>query len=140
MIKNPQTAFAALSVLCFFMTGCSSTRTQLADNASGKNIDISGYLMLGKAEMINPDSAAPTGKLLIGRVNYKSRLIAVDKNKQIPTAGSFRAVRNVSLFGTEETIIEYDFTAADAQSAANICQVLEYQKNRAETEINSTDQ
>ena len=57
--------------------------------------------------------------------------MAVDKNKQIPTAASFRALRTVSLFGTEEIIIEYDFTAANADAAGRICSMLEDQKNMA---------
>ena len=111
--------------------GCIGTADKLANSAGEKNLDLSGYLMLGKIETINPQTAAPEGKLIIGRANYKSRLVAVDKNKQIPTAASFRALRTVSLFGTEEFIIEYDFTAANADAAGRICSMLEDQKNMA---------
>ena len=118
-------------LLIFAVAGCNSTASALTGSAAGKNIDLSGYLMLGSIETVNPATAAPEGKLIIGRVNYKSRLVAVDKNKQIPTAGAFRATHTVSLFGTQETIIEYDFTAAGAEAAGKICQALEQQKNAA---------
>lgn len=115
----------------FALSGCSTVGSAVAGSVAGKNVDLSGYFMLGKVETVNPETAAPEGKLVIGRVNYKSRLVAVDKDKQIPTAGAFRAIHTVSLFGTEETVIEYDFTAATPDSAAKICQVWEQQKNSA---------
>ena len=40
--------------------------------------------MLGKVETVAPETASPLGKFIIGRVNYKSRLVAVGKNQQIP--------------------------------------------------------
>ena len=126
-------------LLIFATAGCNSTASALTGSAAGKNVDLSGYVMLGKIETVNPDTAAPEGKLIIGRVNYKSRLVAVDKNKQIPTAGSFRATHTVSLFGTEETIIEYDFTAAGADAAGKICQVLEQQKSAAAEQIHNAE-
>ena len=135
MYKKSKIFTALLAVISLFMLGCSSTKTLLAGNTAGKNIDISGYLMLGKIETVNSDTATPVGKLLVGRVNYKSRLVAVDKNKQIPITGSFRAVRSVSLFGTGETVIEYDFTAADASTATGICQALEQQRINAENKL-----
>ena len=132
-MKKLKKIFVVLFVLVlFFICGCADTRTLLAANAAGKNLDLSGYLMFGKLETVNPETAAPEGRLILGRLNYKSRLVAVDKNKQIPTAGAFRAIRTVSLFGTEETIIEYDFTAANAEAAGRICMAWEAQKKLAE--------
>ena len=128
-------SFLLLLPVFTLLTGCSATGEKLAGSAAGKNLDISGYVMLGKVETIAPENSAPQGKFIIGRVNYKSRLVAVGKDKQIPTAGAFRAVRTVSPFGSEETIIEYDFTAADAQTAANIVQALEQQRSNAEKEL-----
>ena len=121
------------------VTGCNSTVSSVTGSTGEKNLDLSGYVMLGKIETTNSTTAMPEGKLLIGRVNYKSRLVAVDKNKQIPTAGSFRATHTVSLFGTRETIIEYDFTAAGADAAGKICQVLEQQKSAAAEQIHNAE-
>ena len=126
--------FFLLAFSLFFplITGCSSAGEKLAGGAAGKNLDISGYVMLGKVETVAPETASPLGKFIIGRLNYKSRLVAVGKDQQIPTAGSFRAVRSFSLFGNQETVIEYDFTAANAQAAASIVQALEQQRCNAE--------
>ena len=64
------------------VTGCNSTVSSVTGSTGEKNLDLSGYVMLGKIETTNSTTAMPEGKLLIGRVNYKSRLVAVDKNKQ----------------------------------------------------------
>lgn len=124
--------FAAVLI---FSAGCNSNYEKFTESAAGKNLDISGYFMQGKVEAVSPETSTPIGKFILGRINYKSRLIAVGKDKQIPTAGAFRAVQSVSVFGTRETVIEYDFTAADPQTAANIVQALEQQKCSAEKQF-----
>ncbi len=130
--KTVPVLFPAIAVA---FSGCNSTVSTLAASAGEKNLDLSGYVMLGKLETVNPNTASPAGKLIIGRVNYKSRLVALDKNKQVPNTGAFRATRTVSLFGTQETIIEYDFTASGADAAGKICRALEQQKTAAETQF-----
>lgn len=57
--------------------------------------------------------------LIIGRLTYKSRKVGIPADQKVPTTGNFKSTRTKSLFGTEEHIIEYDFTAgSDADAAA----------------------
>ena len=74
--------------------------------------------MLGEIETANSETATPQGRMILGRVTYKSRKVGIPADQKVPTTGYFRATKTKSLFGTEETIIEYDFTAGDADAKA----------------------
>ena len=103
-----------------FLAGCGSLAGKMTDSASGKNLGLDGYVMLGELETANPETATPQGKIIVGRVTYKSRKVGIPADQKVPTTGYFRATATESLFGTKETIIEYDFTAgsdADAKKA-----------------------
>ena len=108
------------SLLMALLAGCAATVKNVTQSASGKNLNLDGYVMLGEIETANPETATPQGRLIIGRVTYKSRKVAIPADQKVPTAGYFKATRTESLFGMKETIIEYDFTAgsdADALKA-----------------------
>jgi|GEM_PF-488506 len=110
---------SALMVLALG-AGCGSTSRKMTESASGKNLGLDGYVMLGELETANPETATPQGKIIVGRVTYKSRKVGIPADQKVPTTGYFKATATESLFGTKETIIEYDFTAgsdADAKKA-----------------------
>ena len=102
------------------LAGCGATARKMTDSASGKNLNLDGYVMLGELETANAETATPQGKIIIGRVTYKSRKVGIPADQKVPTTGYFKATATESLFGTKEQIIEYDFTAgsdADAKAA-----------------------
>ena len=110
-----------VAIICagLFLTGC-STMKKVTESASGKNLNLEGYLMLGEVETANPETATPQGKIIIGRATYRSRKVGIPADQKVPTTGYFKATSTESLFGTKEIIIEYDFTAgsdADAKKA-----------------------
>ena len=119
-------AFAAL------LTGCSSTMRSVTASAGGKNLNLDGYLMFGELETANPETATPCGKLIVGRVTYKSRKVSIPADHKVPTAGYFKSTKTKSLFGTEEHIIEYDFTAGSDADAEKAQKLLEEKRRAAE--------
>ena len=96
-------------ILCLFcaafaalLTGCSSTMRSVTASAGGKNLNLDGYLMFGELET------------------------------EVPTAGYFKSTKTKSLFGTEEHIIEYDFTAGSDADAEKALKLLEEKRRAAE--------
>ena len=87
---------AAFAVL---LTGCSSTISSVTASAGGKNLNLDGYLMFSELETANPETATPCGKLVIGRVTYKSRKVSIPADHKVPTAGYFKSTKTKSLFG-----------------------------------------
>lgn len=109
-----------LAVCCLLLTGCGNTVRSVTASASGKNLDLSGYVMLGELEMANESTATPQGRMIMGRVAYKSRKVGIPADQKVPNSGNFRATQTTGFFGTKELIIEYDWTAgsdADAKAA-----------------------
>lgn len=104
------------------LTGCSSLQEQTAEYLSGKNTTLDGYVFYGSGETVNPETASPRAKVMIGRMSFKSRNVSVPETAKIPNTGYFKSTRAKSVFGTEEEIIEYDFTASDPAA------VLEFQR------------
>lgn len=101
------------------LAGCGSVGKKIAESAGGKNLGLDGYVMFGAVEMTDAETATPTGKLIIGRLTYKSRKVGIPADQKVPTTGYFKSTATKSLFGTEEKIVEYDFTAgSDADAAA----------------------
>ena len=116
-MKNGLLTLAALAAL--ILTGCNSVSEQITAAAGGKNLALDGYVMYGSIEAADSETGTPTGKLIIGRLTYKSRKVGIPADQKVPTTGNFKSTRTKSLFGTEEHIIEYDFTAgSDADAAA----------------------
>lgn len=107
-----------MAAVALLAGGCTSGVTALTRSASGKNLDINGYLMMGRIESANAETATPRGEFFMGRVNYKSRRVAINADQKVPTTGNFRATCTSSIFGTREMLIEYDFTAANSQDTA----------------------
>lgn len=110
------------------LAGCQSTTDTLAKGASRKNVDLSGYLMLGEMETATPETGTPIGKLIIGRAEYRSRIVGIPADQKVPTTGSFKATKSKSMFGAEEIIIEYDFTAGSDKDAKAAMEALEKKK------------
>ena len=106
---------AAAALLTLTLTGCSSA--PMPANDSAENLDLSGWVMLGKAETVNKSTLSPQGRIIIGRVSCKTRQVAIPADSKVPFTGSYRKVTTESLLGTRETIIEYDFTANTATEA-----------------------
>lgn len=109
-----------LSLIAVSLAGCSSTGKAITKSASGKNLGLDGWVMFGKIEAANPETGTPQGEMIVGRLSYKSRRVGIPGDQKVPTTGNFKATKTKSLFGTEEMIIEYDFTAgsdADAKAA-----------------------
>ena len=122
----------ASAVLVFALNACSSTGRAVADSASGKNLDLSGYVMLGELETANNETLLPQGRMILGRVTYKSRKVGIPADQKVPNTGSFRATKSTSLFGTEEMIIEYDWTAGSTVDSLDAEQKLHDMRVEAE--------
>ena len=108
-----------LVVFSIAFTGC-STGKAITQSASDKNLNLDGFLSYGKMETANNETGTPQGVLIFGRVTYKSRKVGIPADQKVPNSGYFKATKTKSLFGTEEEIIEYDWTAgsdADAKKA-----------------------
>ena len=119
-MENKPSSLLIAVLAAFLLAGCGTTAKRVTESASGKNLELDGYVMLGEIETANPETAAPQGKLVIGRLTYKSRKVGIPADQKVPTTGYFKATKTKSLFGAEESIIEYDFTAgsdADAEAA-----------------------
>ena len=114
-----------------FTTGCTSVTEELSAGAGGKNLAIDGYVMYCSAETADNDTGTPSGKLIIGRLTYKSRKVGIPADQKVPTTGSFKSTRTRTLFGTEEQIIEYDFTAGSESAAAAVRQDLSSRAQQA---------
>ena len=120
------------AVALFVLTGCTSTMRSVTESAGGKNLNLDGYVMLGEVETANLETGTPNGKLIIGRVTYKSRKVGIPADQKVPTAGYFKSTKTKSLFGTEEEIIEYDFTAGSDADAERALKLLEEKRQAAE--------
>ena len=99
------------------LVGCNSTTKAMTQSASGKNLNLDGYVMIGDVEASNAETGTPQGRLIIGRVTYKSRRVGIPADQKVPTTGYFKSTKTKSLFGTEEEIVEWDFTAGTEQEA-----------------------
>ena len=128
-MKTILSMFAAL----LLASGCNSPEAQIAESASGKNIGLDGYVMYGSIETADSETGTPTGKLIIGRLTYKSRKVGIPADHKVPNTGSFKSTRTKSLFGTEEHIIEYDFTAGSDAEAEAARKALEEKRKEALT-------
>ncbi len=126
------TIFILLATLCF--TGCNTAANKAVQSAGNKNLNLDGYLMYGDIEVANPETATPQGKLIIGRVSYKSRKVGIPSDQKVPTTGYYKATKTKSLFGTEEEIVEYDFTAGSDTEAARALEQLNKIRAEKETE------
>ena len=118
--------------LAFMTGGCGATAGKMTESASGKNLDLDGYVMLGEVETANAETATPQGKLIVGRVTYKSRKVGIPADQKVPTTGYFRATSTSGLFGTKEQIIEYDFTAGSEADAKAALEELRSKRSEAE--------
>lgn len=116
----------------FGLTACNSPARAVTDSASGKNLDLSGYVMLGELETANNETLSPQGRMILGRVTYKSRKVGIPADQKVPNSGYFRATKSKSLFGTEDIIIEYDWTAGSDADAIAAEQRLQLMKADAE--------
>lgn len=124
---------------CIVFCGCQSTTDRLAESASNKNVDINGYVMLGELEVANPQTATPQGRMIFGKVEYRSRKVGIPADQKVPTTGYFRATKSTGLFGTEDQVITYDFTAGSDADAKAAMDALEKKRKDAEKAFADTD-
>ena len=115
------------------LVGCNSTTRAMTQSASGENLNLDGYVMVGDVEASNVETGTPQGRLIIGRVTYKSRRVGIPADQKVPTTGYFKLTETESLFGTKEKIVEYDFTAGSEAEAERALKVLEEKRKAAET-------
>ena len=109
-----------ISGVCLLLTSGCTIGKELVKSTGEKNVDMSGYTLLGKVEIANPETGTPEGKLLIGRLNYKSRRLSIPKGQIIPNTGNYKLTKTKNLFGAEELIIEYDFTAESSEKSKEL--------------------
>ena len=116
--------FGAVAVGALVLAGCNSTARAMTQSASGKNLNLDGYVMVGDVEASNAETGTPQGRLIIGRVTYKSRRVGIPSDQKVPTTGYYKSTKTKSLFGTEEEIVEWDFTAGTEQEAKAVMEKL----------------
>lgn len=139
MSKAIKSYIVAICVVVF-LCGCQSTTKNLTDATGTKNVNVSGYLMLGELEIANPETITPQGRMIIGKVEYRSRKVGIPADQKVPTTGFFKATQSESLFGTKETVIEYDFTAGSDADAKAALEALEKKREAAEKAFADTAQ
>ena len=116
--------FVLIAAGALGLTGCNSTAKAMTQSASGKNLNLDGYVMVGDVEASSAETGTPQGRLFIGRVTYKSRRVGIPADQKVPTTGYFKSTKTKSLFGTEEEIVEWDFTAGTEQEAKAVMEKL----------------
>ena len=116
--------FGAVAVGALVLAGCNSTARAMTQSASGKNLNLDGYVMVGDVEASNAETGTPQGRLIIGRVTYKSRRVGIPADQKVPTTGYFKSTKTKSLFGTEEEIVEWDFTTGSDAEAKAVMEML----------------
>lgn len=126
----------AVVLLLICACGCQSTTDRLADSAGNKNVTLSGYVSMGEIEFASPETATPQGKMIIGRAEYRSRKVGIPADQKVPTTGFFKATKSIGLLGTEEWVIEYDYTAGSDADAKAAMTALENKKKEAEAAFN----
>lgn len=119
-----------IGVIVVSCTGCASTMNKMTASASGKNLNMDGYVMLGELETANPETATPQGRMIIGRVTYKSRKVGIPADQKVPTTGYYKSTLTKSLFGTEEKIVEFDFTAGSDAEAEKALKLINQKLNQ----------
>ena len=121
-----------IGLLGLLLTGCTSTANKMTQSTSGKNLNLDGYVMVGDVEASNAETGTPQGRLIIGRVTYKSRRVGIPADQKVPTPGYFKSTETESLFGTRDKIIEFDFTAgSDAEAEKALARLEALRKEAA---------
>ncbi len=133
--ENKILVLAFILISLFFVTGCSTPLNNAIKSASEKNIKASGYLAAGEIETINTETASPKIKGATGRLEYSSTVVGIDADKITPNYGKFKAIKTKSFFGSEETIIEYEYTAGNEQEAEKARKFLEAKRKEAEQKL-----
>ena len=59
--------YLILPAFALVTAACDSTGRAMTDSASGKNLDLSGYVMLGELETANNETLSPQGRMILGR-------------------------------------------------------------------------
>lgn len=116
---------AMVAMAAIVVTGCNSVADAAMASAGDKNLGVDGYFLYGKLESANPETATPQGTMLLGRASYKSRKVSIPADQKVPNTGSFRATISKNLFGAEELIVEYDYTAGSDKDAKMAMEAME---------------
>ena len=131
MLKTVKLFVGAICAV-LICAGCQNTTKNITDATGGKNVNVGGYLMLGELETANPETITPQGRMIVGKVEYRSRKVSIPADQKVPTTGFFKATQSESLFGTKEIVIEYDFTAGSDADAKVALEALEKKRKEAE--------
>lgn len=131
MLKKVKIFIVAVAAV-FICVGCQNTTKNITDATGGKNVTVGGYMMLGELEVANPETGTPQGRIITGKLEYRSRKVGIPADQKVPTTGFFKATQSESLFGTKEIVIEYDFTAGSDADAKAALEALEKKKQEAE--------
>lgn len=131
MLKKVKIFIVAVAAV-FICVGCQSTTDRLAESAVNKNVTASGYISMGEVEVANPETGTPQGRIITGKLEYRSRKVGIPADQKVPTTGFFKATKSIGLFGTEDMVIEYDFTAGSDADAKAALEALKKKKKDAE--------
>ena len=123
-------SFVIIALVAATLQGCRSQGELFPAGTESKNIGMEGYVMYGKIHTADSSTGTPVGKIIVGRVNYKSRKVGIPADQKIPFTGNFKSTRTKTIFGTEEHIVEYDFTADNSSDAAAAAGKLEDMKEK----------
>ena len=137
MFKAKKVGLVGLIGLVGLFSGCASNVEKITSSATNKNLNLDGSLLWGAIETNNPETGTPEGKMIIGRLTYKSRKVGIPADQRVPTTGYFKRTKTKSFFGTEEEITEFDFTAGSDAEAAKAMEVMKGMKTAEnKTELN----
>ena len=128
----------AAVIVMLILTGCAANVKRITDSATNKNLNADGYLMWGAIDTNNPETGTPEGKMIIGRLTYKSRKVGIPADQKVPTTGYFKSTQTKSLFGTEEKIVEFDFTAGSDAEAEKALKLIEEKLNKQKAAENES--
>lgn len=99
------------------LTACSSTAGKLTKATAGKSVTMRGGISYLQGTITNPETGTPEITTIAGNVSYKGRIVGIGKEHRTPNTGNFRAVKSKGIFGGEEIVIEWDYTADSPETA-----------------------
>ena len=102
------------------LTGCGSTGEKIAKGLTGKSVTLDGGMSYLKGTMSNSETGVPEITSMTGKISHKSRVVGIPADQKTPHTAYFKATKSTGIFGGEEIVVEFDYTAgsdADAKAA-----------------------
>lgn len=106
--------------LILALTGCGSTGEKIAKGLTGKSVTLDGGMSYLKGTMSNSETGVPEITSMTGKISHKSRVVGIPADQKTPHTAYFKATKSTGIFGGEEIVVEFDYTAgsdADAKTA-----------------------